>query len=128
MAEILGCMKPYKYWDKLPINWCRISAINSIPYLVAIFFYLLGIAILKVRHLQLRRLIAGTWKWGGGGRRKAKWLNLEITLHKFNMEPKNDGFQKESPIPGCHFQVNQPLNFGRVSFFKLEGQTDIHCR
>ena len=32
MAEILyhlGCMKPYKYWDKLPINWCRISAINS---------------------------------------------------------------------------------------------------
>ncbi len=32
MAEILhhlGCMKPYKYWDKLPISWCRISAINS---------------------------------------------------------------------------------------------------
>ena len=32
MAEILhhlGCMKPYKYWDKLPINWCRISAING---------------------------------------------------------------------------------------------------
>ena len=25
----LGCMKPYKWWDKLPINWCRISAINS---------------------------------------------------------------------------------------------------
>ena len=21
-------MKPYKQWDKLPINWCRISAIN----------------------------------------------------------------------------------------------------
>ncbi len=42
----------------------------------------------------------------GGGRRKAKLLNLEITLHKFSMEPKNDGFQKESPIPGCHFQVN----------------------
>ena len=38
MAEILhhlGCMKPYKiykYWDKLPINWCRISAINSSSY------------------------------------------------------------------------------------------------
>ena len=32
MAEILhhlGCMKPYKSWDNLPINWCRISAINS---------------------------------------------------------------------------------------------------
>ena len=31
-AEILhhlGCMKPYKQWDKLHINWCRISAINS---------------------------------------------------------------------------------------------------
>ena len=27
------------------------------------------------------------------------------TPPKFNMEPKNDGFQKESPIPGCHFQV-----------------------
>ena len=25
----LGCMKPYKEWDKLPINRCRISAINS---------------------------------------------------------------------------------------------------
>ena len=29
----------------------------------------------------------------------------KITLPKFNMEPKNDGFQKESPIPGYHFQV-----------------------
>ena len=24
-----GCIKPYKWWDKLPINWCRISSINS---------------------------------------------------------------------------------------------------
>ncbi len=33
MEEILhhlGCIKPCKWWDKLPINWCRISAINSI--------------------------------------------------------------------------------------------------
>ena len=33
MAEILhhlGCMKPYEQWEKLPINWCRISSINSI--------------------------------------------------------------------------------------------------
>ena len=29
----------------------------------------------------------------------------KVTLPKFNMEPKNDGFQKESPIPGYHFQV-----------------------
>jgi len=26
----LGCIKPCKYWDKLHINWCRISSINSI--------------------------------------------------------------------------------------------------
>ncbi len=25
-------LKPYKYWDKLPINWCRISAINSVKH------------------------------------------------------------------------------------------------
>ena len=35
-------------------------------------------------------------------------------LPKFNMEPTCDGFQKESPVPGCYLQVNQPLNFGRV--------------
>ena len=29
-ANHQGCMKPYKQWEKLPINWCRISAINSI--------------------------------------------------------------------------------------------------
>ena len=31
MEEILhhlGCIKPRKYWDKLSINWCRISSIN----------------------------------------------------------------------------------------------------
>ena len=28
-ANHLGCMKPCKSWDKLPINWCRISYINS---------------------------------------------------------------------------------------------------
>ena len=32
MEEILhhlGCIKPWKSWDTLPINWCRISSINS---------------------------------------------------------------------------------------------------
>ncbi len=32
IAEILnhlGSIKPCKYWDQLPINWCRISSINS---------------------------------------------------------------------------------------------------
>ena len=27
-----GCIKPRNSWDKLPINWCRISSINSIEY------------------------------------------------------------------------------------------------
>ena len=27
------------------------------------------------------------------------------TLPKFNMEPQKAGFQKDSPIQGCHFQV-----------------------
>ena len=33
MEEILhhlGCIKPCKEWEKPPINWCRISSINSI--------------------------------------------------------------------------------------------------
>ena len=25
----LGCTKPWKQWDKVLINWCRISSINS---------------------------------------------------------------------------------------------------
>ena len=40
MAEILhhlGCIKPCKYWDKLPINWCRISATNSTEARVCLF-------------------------------------------------------------------------------------------
>ena len=37
--------------------------------------------------------------------RAVKILTQTITLPKFNMEPKSDGFQKESLIPGCHFQI-----------------------
>ena len=25
----LGCIRPWKWWDKLFVNWCRISSINS---------------------------------------------------------------------------------------------------
>ena len=35
MEEILhhlGCIKPCKSWDKLHINWCRISSINSMHH------------------------------------------------------------------------------------------------
>jgi len=29
-----GCTKTCKQWDKLPINWCRISSINSIVWVM----------------------------------------------------------------------------------------------
>ena len=32
-------------------------------------------------------------------------FNMHNTPRKINMESENDGFQKESPIQGCHFQV-----------------------
>ena len=41
--------------------------------------------------------------------RKVDLLTLkgekQITPPKFNMEPENDGVQKESPFPGTSFQV-----------------------
>ena len=42
LAEILHhlrCMKPLKPWDKLPINWCRMSSINSITGFIHGMFY-----------------------------------------------------------------------------------------
>ena len=30
---------------------------------------------------------------------------MAFTLPKVNMEPENDGFQKEFPFPGVDFQV-----------------------
>ena len=33
------------------------------------------------------------------------WKVVSNTPQKFNMEPENDGFQKESPFPGTSFQV-----------------------
>ena len=39
-ANHLGCIKPCKYWDKLPINWCRISSINtSFTYFLSFQFW-----------------------------------------------------------------------------------------
>ena len=32
-------------------------------------------------------------------------IQNQCTPLKFNMEPENDGFQKESPFPGTSFQV-----------------------
>ena len=39
-----------------------------------------------------------TWKW-------PQQFEFMITPMKFNMEPENDGDQKESPFPGTYFQV-----------------------
>ena len=49
----------------------------------------------------------------GEVRRKNKHPNK---LPKFNLECQIDGFQKESSIPGCHFQSfsGSMLNLGRV--------------
>ena len=33
------------------------------------------------------------------------YWKIITTPPKFNMEPENDGFQKESPFPGTSFQV-----------------------
>jgi len=37
--------------------------------------------------------------------KKQKPGSPRLTPPKFNMEPENDGFQKESPFPGTSFQV-----------------------
>ena len=34
-----------------------------------------------------------------------KISHVQFIPPKFNMEPENDGFQKESPFPGTSFQV-----------------------
>ncbi len=36
---------------------------------------------------------------------KVEGILYRGTPQKFNMEPENDGFQKESPFPGVDFQV-----------------------
>ena len=49
-------------------------------------------------------------------------MDLMGTPPKTNMEPENDGFQKESPLPGVHFQV--PCQFSGVypvSYQKFRG-------
>ncbi len=52
MLQQLGCIKPCKQWDKLPINWCRISAINS-----SILQFVLTLTTLPSHHLG----VAGSW-------------------------------------------------------------------
>ena len=65
MPEILhhpGCMKPCNQWDKLPINWCRISAIKSTT--VDPVSVMLRIAVLDEKPWHLKR------------KKESKWLRL----------------------------------------------------
>ena len=39
----LGCLKPCQYWYKLPINWCRISSIDSIVWKLLLCNHVFGI-------------------------------------------------------------------------------------
>ena len=50
---------------------------------------------------------------------------LTITSPKFNMEPENDGFQKESPFPGGDFSGSM-LNFRGVADKTTIRQKQIH--
>ena len=36
------CMKPCKSWDEPPINWCRISSINSMKVICRVVFFFGG--------------------------------------------------------------------------------------
>ena len=55
----------------------------------------------------------GWWHSGSGGT-----VKNSSTLPKFNMEPKNDAFQKKSPIPGTSFQVPCSIS-GVLSHFSF---------
>ena len=42
---------------------------------------------------------------------------IGIRPPKSNMEPEHDAFQKVSPLPGCHFQVNHVTLWEGKDFF-----------
>ncbi len=49
--------------------------------------------------VQMDELPCRLWIWNCDGHFSM------LTPPKFNMEPENDDFQKESPFPGADFQV-----------------------
>jgi len=71
MEEILhhlGCIKPCKSWDKLLINWCRISSINSMTSVLfsrfpekcrRIRFWLKGLKVLQPSWSRAARFALG---------------------------------------------------------------------
>ena len=91
----------FKSWSCIHSHVCKLSQSDWLP-----------IELLGVKHFWQAKLVekllpfpGPTWlskvSWEGS----VPVRQVVSTLPKFNMEPKNDGFQQESPIPGCHFQV-----------------------
>ena len=55
---------------------------------------------MEVKTWKLTRVVRGHfWKMDGATKKP------KSTPPKTNMQPEKDGFQKESPFPGVHFQV-----------------------
>ena len=52
---------------------------------------------------------------------KSLMNSWQQTPRKINMDPENDGSQKESLIPGCHFQVNHVKLWEGNCFFSTTG-------
>ena len=79
MEEILhhlGCIKPCKSWDKLLINWCRISSINSITL------------VLYSHHAMSRRVQGVYGHWGFQCVMKlGVYDEPDISVHKIREEP-----------------------------------------
>ena len=109
MAEILHhlrSMKPYKQWEQLPINWCRISAINRI------FQIGLKLNSTTVPRLELfQRLGLRCWRaigTGGGVRCDAGW---DFGMAQFGMKMKDHFIPAPSkgcqmvPFNGCQFTI-----------------------
>ena len=58
----LGSMKPCKIWDKLPINWCRISYINS-----SMLTFSWSRLLVVDKHISLSTALRCLWKVHGQG-------------------------------------------------------------
>ena len=49
----LGCIKPCKWWNRLYINWCRISAINSIIHFQVLFAVIFSRRVYLAPHCRM---------------------------------------------------------------------------
>ena len=108
MAEILhhlGCIKPCKWWDKLPINWCRISSINSrTGFASPCFPSMLVWTCVKPHHPQNHWIM---FKVKESPSCKLKVFSIS---HHFGHEKKADAFFKQETLWRC-FWNNPHQNF-----------------